>query len=148
MALRIVWVVVSTHWAIDRAKVRYCYFWAVPRVSHSSQRTAHNDIVRFKGRNNLNLEFKFWRVPNRTIGRNTVTYSNLVVGPEESTCRSCVARALSRSLFLPFFLSRDVRFAGKTVSWRSQDLFMQQLPWSSGRTPVTIRRRSPVRSPQ
>ena len=47
-----------------------------------------------KGRNNLNLEFKFWRVPNRTIERNTVTYSNLVVGPEESTRRSRVAVAL------------------------------------------------------
>ena len=57
-----------------------------------------------KGRNNHNLKFKFWRVPNRTIGRNTVTYSNLVVEPEESTRRSRVAvalRALSLSLSLP-----------------------------------------------
>ena len=52
----------------------------------------------FKGRNNHNLEIKFLRVPNRTIGRNTVTYSNLVVGPEESTCRAVALRALSLAL--------------------------------------------------
>ena len=58
------------------------------------------------------------------------------------------ARSLSRSLFLPLSLSRDVRFAEETVSWRLQEQYMQQLPWSSGRAPVIIRRRSPVRSRQ
>ena len=57
------------------------------------------------------------------------------------------ARSLSRSLFLPLSLSRDVRFAEETVSWRPQEQYMQQLPWSSGRAPAVICRRSLVRSP-
>ena len=75
---------------------------------------------------------KFLRVPNRTIGGNTVTYSNLVVGPWESTChsreRSRCARSTSRSLSPSHSLSRDVRFARETVSWSPSRPFLTTAP--------------------